>query len=490
MSTRLCILLGLLLAGCDRPEQTPSSQPAGHGWSQAPRPATVRPFAFDDPDAVILVTGGSHGRLETCNCAESVAGGLTRRGGMAASYRKAFGDVLLVDAGDFFWVEPGDLRNRYVIKGYRLIGYDALALGDHEWGAITEDLGDILRAHPLTYLATNVTARKDRLPLTPALVRELGRARIAVLSYLGPGTMGFLGGLIPDRLELAAPEAVARKAAELKKNGCVVILLAHAQEHELPALGAIQDVDLIVRGDTSRSEADVKRLGDTPIIKVGGGDFVGAVALKVDGARIARMDFRLETVSLHWPEDLRLMKVFQAYAHQVLRTEYDMARAGPFTQRDPAGCGACHPAQYRAWRAGPHGRSGRHVAAQGDKADPDCLFCHTGGYRTDGGFRSLKATPHLANVTCQQCHRFDPQEAIRTQGKCPPAPKITEQTCTLCHTPRISPNFKLATRRAEIGCVRVKAATRPASGPTAPGAAQADRSRGDTYSGDPTSPPR
>jgi len=459
MPTRLAILLAMsLLIGCDRPKPPPASRPAGHGWSGPPGPVAVRPFAFADPDAVILITGGTHGRLEACNCAQPAGGGLASRGGLIASYRAAFGPVWLADAGDCFWIEPEDPRNAQVLKAYRTLGYDAVVLGDHEWGALPGGLAGMLRAEPMGYLATNVTAKGGGLPVASAVVCRGARAKVAFVSYLGPSTMGFLGGMIPDRLDLSGPEAVARKARELKRDGCVVVLLAHAWEDELPALGGMGEVDLIVRGDTTASQPRVGTLGGTPMVTVGGPDHVGAVALKIDKGRIARMDFRLEVVNLDWPEDPRMVKIFQAYVHQALRSEYDMARAGPFTQRDPASCAACHAERHQAWREGPHGRSGRHLAAAGGQADPDCLMCHTGGYRSAGGFRSFQETPALANVTCQQCHRFDPQEQIDRTGKCPPAPKVTKETCALCHTPRASPDFDFDRCLPKIACMKVQTA--------------------------------
>jgi len=471
MSTRLCILLAMsLLIGCDKPTPAPASRPADHGWTGPPAPVAVRAFAFADPDAVILITGGTHGRLETCNCKDPVVGGLSRRGGLIASYRAAFDPVLLVDAGDCFWVEPEDPRNAQVLKGYRLLGYDAVALGDHEWGALPGGRDAMLRAEPMGYLATNVTVKSAEVPVASSVVRRAGGARIAFLSYLGPSTMGFLGGMIPEKLQLSGPDAVARKAGELKKDGCVVVLLAHAGEDDLRPLGKIPDVDLVIRGDTTTADPEVKALGSIPMVKVGGADQVGALALKIENGRIVRRDFRLEVVGLEWPEDLRMMKVFHAYAHQALRAEYDTARGGPFTQRDPRTCARCHPRRYRAWVEGPHARSGRVLGRAGGKTDPDCLTCHTAGFRMEGGFRSFKDTPSLGGVGCQQCHRFDPRGQIDRTGKCPPAPKVTKDTCALCHMPRVAPDFDYDKYVRKIACTKA-----PRETPTTKGAKEANR---------------
>ena len=100
-----------------------------------PAPVSPKPFNMGQPDVVLLVTGRTNGLLEVCNCTGPMPGGLSRRSGMIVSYRHAYPRTLAIDTGDLLWVEPEDLRNDYVLKGYAQIGYDAIVLGDQEWGA-------------------------------------------------------------------------------------------------------------------------------------------------------------------------------------------------------------------------------------------------------------------------------------------------------------------------------------------------------------------
>ncbi len=66
---------------------------------------------------------------------------------MIVSYRHAYPRTLAIDTGDVLWVEPEDLRNDYVLKGYAQIGYDAIVLGDQEWGALPRRLKALLEAN-------------------------------------------------------------------------------------------------------------------------------------------------------------------------------------------------------------------------------------------------------------------------------------------------------------------------------------------------------
>lgn len=88
-------------------------------------------------------------------------------------------------------------------------------------------------------------------------------------------------------------------------------------------------------------------------------------------------------------------------------------------------CGVCHKAEYADWQRSAHGKTMELLVAGkrgGPKhkagLDPDkdytkeqnqpdkykCFRCHTTGYKKEGGFVSVEATPELAGVGCEACH--------------------------------------------------------------------------------------
>ncbi|QPJ62196.1 MAG: cytochrome C-554 [Candidatus Nitronauta litoralis] len=99
--------------------------------------------------------------------------------------------------------------------------------------------------------------------------------------------------------------------------------------------------------------------------------------------------------------------------------------------------GSCHDAYYQAWKNTGHGKSfdllkpGKRTEAKkkagldADKDytnDPNCLRCHTTGYRQRGGFRpasSKKASfidpsePNKEQVGCEMCHTVAGGSEIR-----------------------------------------------------------------------------
>ncbi len=449
------VILALLAGGCTPAPEPGRTAVAGGGARGAPEPlraAPVRPFRIPRVDAVLLITGSTYGRLEVCNCPGPMAGGLSRRSGLAFSYRRAYGPVLLLDTGDVFGIGAEDIRNRYVLQGYRAVGYDAVVLADNEWAALAGMLPGALRASPMAYLSTSASCPASRLPLKTHVVRRLGRTKLALLSYLSPGTMQFLPGASAAGVVLARPEEVVRRAGRLKQDGCVVVLVAHATEVELQPFRDAPGVDLIVRGHTTQPAPGVLRLGSIPLLKVGGSEQVGAAALQVEDGRIAALDFRQEIVDDQWPLDRRLLDIYQAYAHEAMREALKGQPKGGLEYVSSATCGRCHEPQHLAWRRGPHRRAWQALVEARREGDSNCLMCHTSGFGTAGGFRSRRATAHLAGVNCQDCHRFNltPQRGKHA------APPVTEDTCTLCHTPFNSPAFDYAKYRARVGCAQVR----------------------------------
>jgi 2',3'-cyclic-nucleotide 2'-phosphodiesterase (5'-nucleotidase family) len=316
------VLLALLaLGGCGSDgaaERTRVGEGDAPGEG-AGRVAHVPEFAVEAPDVVLLITGGNHGRLEVCDCPGPMAGGLMRRGGLVRSYRRAFPRTLLIDTGDLFWVDADSPVNPFVLRGYRLIGYDAVVLGDLEWNALADGLPGMLRSAGGTYLSTNASAEGKSLPVTREVTGRFGDGKLAILSYLGPGTLILIDGESGRRMETRPLPAVLARARKLKADGHAVVLVAHVSEMEAAGLEDLGGVDLVVRGNVTRASGAVDGVAGVPAVKVGGPDHVGALALDLDGGRIADLDWRLEVVTDRWPADQRLYDLFREYRRERLQ---------------------------------------------------------------------------------------------------------------------------------------------------------------------------
>lgn len=83
------------------------------------------------------------------------------------------------------------------------------------------------------------------------------------------------------------------------------------------------------------------------------------------------------------------------------------------------GCDSCHKDEVADWEKSSHAKSfellqpgnkkgaKQRVGLDPDKdytADPDCLACHTTGYKEDGGFADASSIAKFGGVGCEGCH--------------------------------------------------------------------------------------
>jgi hypothetical protein len=103
-----------------------------------------------------------------------------------------------------------------------------------------------------------------------------------------------------------------------------------------------------------------------------------------------------------------------------------------------AKCGECHEKEYNKFITySKKSKSWHSIEIMASDLTPDeieeCYDCHTTGHGQPGGFVSIQATPHLADVGCETCH--GPGKAhVEADGD--PSlikRKPTESECVKCH---------------------------------------------------------
>ena len=180
-------------------------------------------------------------------------GGFAPLAAMVNAIRKGGTPTLLLNAGDTF---QGSLffhqfAGRLGMRLLRLLGQDAMVLGNHEF-----DRGVRTLIHALRLLKTPVLATNLRLPERHPL-----RARVKPWVVLTRGGMrvGLFGLLTPDRavynqrlrLSIGDPHAAARRAvAALSKQGVhLIIAVTHlGVQADRKLARAVRGIDVIVGG--------------------------------------------------------------------------------------------------------------------------------------------------------------------------------------------------------------------------------------------------
>ena len=284
LSTLAVAALGL--AACDvQPDHATAPAPL-EGRLEAPglaMPAFQLTLLHNnDGESELLPSGdfGGVGRFAT------VVGNLKREAVEECPGRGIKCDVLLVSSGDNFLAGPefnASLRNGVpFFDGIALdrIGYDALAIGNHEFDFGPDVLADFIESFEMSrapFLSANLGFGAE-----PRLASLEGAGRIAgsVVVPTAGGPVGIIGATTPALPFVSSPRnttisadvagAVNREVALLEGQGVEhIVLISHLQsiEEDRSLIPMLRGVDLVVAGGGDNLLANSDDLlipGDTP----------------------------------------------------------------------------------------------------------------------------------------------------------------------------------------------------------------------------------
>jgi 5'-nucleotidase len=220
------------------------------GWSSAladPAPANLKPAPKPEVTISLIATNDVHGRLSQL----PLFGGFVRN--VRARRAADGGGVLLLDAGDIF---QGTLASNLtegaaMLRGYKALGYDAVAIGNHEFdfgpvgpectpASPTDDPLGALRARiaeaPFPVLSANLRQRDGSscsalLPgLRSSIVLNVAGVRVGVVGGLTQEALSATHSANVGGLAIAPlAESVAAEARTLRAHGAqIVVALVHA----------------------------------------------------------------------------------------------------------------------------------------------------------------------------------------------------------------------------------------------------------------------
>ncbi len=224
--------------------------------------------------------------------------------------------LLVVDAGDFFSgtlfhaLTPSASPASPEMEFFAVNGYDAIALGNHEFDAGVSGLLRIVdkaRAHGLgsKLLASNLKSAKYAGLLPVSLVKELDsdgrRLRVGILGFLGVdaarvsgnnrGDVAFAGyddtkgkDNFSELAELAKTLAAELRA---KEKVDVVLALIHGGDGEDTNLVKVAGVDLVISGHTHDLYEVPKKEGGKLVAQAGSyGRYLGRLELEFDKGQV------------------------------------------------------------------------------------------------------------------------------------------------------------------------------------------------------------
>jgi len=270
--------------------------------------------------------------------------GLTRTATLIRAARREAGDdlVLLFDNGDSLQGTPlGDWaahapQPHPALRAFDALGYDAIGLGNHDFGFGLDVLDHILSQATCPVLCSNLTRTEGRQSWvrSTVLTRTIHVAgqdkpiRIGVLSVLPPQTTHWEAHLLNDKVQASDILRTAGQVAdELRDTGCDLVVAlahcglgpteaAHGLENAVIPLAALAGIDTIIAGHTHLTLPGPGHEGlthvdhvaglvhETPVVMPGSaGSHLGIIDLELEVSADGRIHLIGQAVALRRSDD-------------------------------------------------------------------------------------------------------------------------------------------------------------------------------------------
>lgn len=212
-------------------------------------------------------------------------------------------------------------------------------------------------------------------------------------------------------LIIPAEQALEKYLPVVREKADVIILLAYMTLPDAEELAKkINPVDIIIAGKyTYPMQAEPKKIGKTFL-----------VSCSINGDQLGRLDITLQqnkqivnvagtavSLTVDDPKDPEMEKLIEEQKEEIAKLFRTLQQQSVVTTVSYAGansCRVCHSRQYDQWEKTAHAKAMSTLINQKQQYNPDCLPCHTTGYKTDNGFVDLRSTPRFTNVQCESCH--------------------------------------------------------------------------------------
>ena len=401
-----------------------------------------------------LFSADNQGVISSCGCPTNPSGGFAKRQTLIDKFRSVRPDVVTVDSGDMFPDRPNPMKVKYLATALGRARYDAVAMGDQEFGLGVPLMQSLAGEHKLTLLSANVRDESGQAPFPPHVIREAGGRRIGIFAVVADGINANPPREWRKGLKIEPPiEAAKREVRDLA--GCdLIIALSHqpfAATQELAK--SVPEINIVVSGHDLTILRKPQMVGKTMIVASGPvGRVLGALTFTYGPG--ASPDPALDMIGLSERTVRDIPWVMDLYWEYVKKAKGepppDWALGIQPEEYQPADdCTKCHEKEFKQWASTRHASAYASIKRKGKQDDPECILCHTMGYGREGGFWSMEDTPGLGRVTCQACH---PVTADHSDKKIKTDPKrdVDARTCVHCHGLVESPDFDFNAYKPKI----------------------------------------
>lgn len=358
--------------------------------------------------------------------------------------------ILTLDAGDLF----GD-RNRgqqaqseFLARQTMWFGYDALGLGERDLNYGFEFLERMIAEHGLPFTSANVrNAATGELLLPEYLIVERAGLRFGVVSVLSPTYRIATMATRDIEYQVDEPIDTLRELLPRLREQCdVVVLLSHLSQRPTEALvRELEGIDIALVGHTISSLNREFFVNETLILAAAHeGRSIGMARASIapQTGQVMTAQVTVTTLDDRFEDDPFMLAEVEGFLQQVEDERAAKRAAFPRDRGSPDemylgdhNCRACHTEIHAQWRQTSHARSYMTLRARNMQFEPDCLSCHTTGYRHHNGYDEHERT-NLINVQCESCHGYGTAH-VRDGSML----KVARDSCTECHDNALRPCY-------------------------------------------------
>lgn len=345
------------------------------------------------------------------------------------------------------------------------MAYDAVGVGELDARLIKEAGKSVFDEAGIPQVCANVVLAETKKPLVkkPYVIKKLPSGlRVAVIAIVGTTT---LHPTVATQIgvEVLPPEEAIRKTVDsLSGKADLFVLLAHSGYQDAKRLaGIVEGIDIVLSSHPSPVNTDFERVGDVILMHCkGSSKYVGKLVLDIDTeGNIANATGTQNLLDANMEKDPEMQKLIDE-TEAALREFYQSSSTttitapprtnAPITYVGVQRCIGCHFSAHQSWKRTNHAQAFDNLTKQDPdgKTKPDCISCHTTGYRMTGGFKSDSETPHMRDVQCEACHGPGSTHIAAPSEKGYGA--NTELTCRKCHDGTNSPRFDYRAYRERI----------------------------------------
>ena len=408
----------------------------------------------DQKELIVFFTGEDNGRLEPCGCATAQLGGLPRRHSFLDHLRIGENkNILLLSNGDLIdgVGRQDELKFQTTIQAMHLMGYQVMNLGEKDFQFGVDYLKSMQPLSQFPFISSNVTDPEGTTISEKIFSHEVEMGGKEVeLKIIGVMSPSFKTDLGPFVNVLDPVHVVRGLLGENKDPSIFWILLYHGKLEEARTLSEhFPQINVVITGHELEEPPPLEfvKVGErivapTPMK----GKYVGKLTLSLgeDGRfHFKDLDYIdldekvgsskvVETLLEDYQLALKAEKIYQAL--EARNIEDGKSFVGSET------CAPCHIGAFTIWKDSRHPHAYKSIVPVKRQFDPDCLICHSTGFKYISGFAGTEKTTHLAEVGCETCHGAGSLHIESPVDNRMIKPGVG--TCVGCHDPENSPNFE------------------------------------------------